>query len=78
MVNVETDDARKPLYNEGPLIKAAKIGDSNGLKNCLEKGANILEAGEGGGTALHWAAYNGEFKLNFCQIFTKMGFKLWN
>lgn len=59
MVNVEAEDARQALYNEGPLIKAAKIGDLAGLTQSLEKGGDVLEIGEGGGTALHWAANNG-------------------
>jgi len=59
MVNVEAEDLKSSLYNEGPLIKAAKSGDLSTLTSLLEKGENVTEAGEGGGTPLHWAANNG-------------------
>ncbi len=56
-------DFRKPGKHETPLIGAASLGAEEVGIRLLEAGAQPHLRGEGGETALHWAALLGEHRL---------------
>ncbi len=56
-------DFRKEGNDETPLIGAASLGAEDVAMRLLDSGAQPHLRGEGGETALHWAALFGEYRL---------------
>ncbi|KAE8685212.1 putative sugar transporter [Hibiscus syriacus] len=64
MLAIENDRSNVygSLHLDDALSRAARIGDVNGIKSCIDEGANVNGKDQNGWTPLHRAAFKGKME----------------